>query len=112
MSTTKMMCVFQLIVSFCTDNQLSNESVMSIREFPINLISSFLVLYCCCQHKYTALIFAAFKGHADVVEVLINAGAHVDDKTQYVRLAWILFQTLVISFSLCAGHVFFEASML
>ncbi len=59
-----------------------------LRLFTNNFLVVFSCCCCCCcccfQHKYTALIFAARKGRVDVVEVLLNAGAHVNDKTQYV----------------------------
>ena len=52
------------------------------------------------QNDYTALHWAAQKGHADVVDVLVDHGAVVEAKTK-VSIFWLILnnmQNIAVSF--------------
>ncbi len=52
--------------------------------FLVVLILHFSGVYVICQSDYTALMMAADHGHFEIVQLLLNSGATVNDKSKYV----------------------------
>ena len=63
------------------------------------------ICYCCCmQDGSSALIAAAYEGHADVVTCLLSAGADVNVKNE-VRDGWYHVLLILAVFGFVAGFV-------
>ncbi len=65
----------------CCQDHLNTSDFLDLlvdKQTPIMVV--FVCLFVCSQDGYTAMMQAAEKGHVEIVQLLLNAGATVNDK--------------------------------